>query len=105
MARPKGKMAGRLGDATVLRLAARLRVVREERGLTQSELATRSKCAQTYVSKVEQGTLSPGVDMVGRLAAALGTTAADLLLEDPVDELPALAGRAGELLAEIAGHA
>lgn len=92
-------------DPIVGIFAARLREVRLSRGMTQTDLATRAVVTPTYVGKLEAGTVAPGIDLVARLAKALGTTVADLLPEDgPPDPLPVLKEQAGRL-AEALGAA
>jgi transcriptional regulator with XRE-family HTH domain len=59
--------------------AARLREVRSSRGLTQAELARAAKIAVSYVWKLESAAAAPGIDLLARLASALGTTPPDLL--------------------------
>ncbi len=76
MARRKPKIQH---DAIVQRFAARLRELRHSRGLTQADLAERAQVTTSYVGRLEQGGAAPGIDLVERLAAALGTTVADLL--------------------------
>lgn len=53
-----------------------LRRLRLEAGLSQAKLAQRADTTQTYVARVEAGTLDPGTDMLVRLAAALECDAA-----------------------------
>jgi transcriptional regulator with XRE-family HTH domain len=49
-----------------------LRRARIERGLDQAALARRAGTTQTYVSRVERGAVSPSIDTLDRLFAALG---------------------------------
>lgn len=59
--------------------AARLREVRRSRGMTHAELARKGHVALSYISRLESASAAPGIDLVDRLAKALGTTLADLL--------------------------
>ena len=78
--------------------AARLREVRLSRGLTQADLANRAFVTPTYIAKLEGARVAPGIDLVARLAKALGTTISDLLPEaDPSDPLPLLQEQALKL--------
>ncbi|WP_111640844.1 helix-turn-helix domain-containing protein [Marinimicrobium alkaliphilum] len=52
-------------------LGERLRKVRERAGLSQRELARRAGVPNSSVSNIEQGRVSPSVDMLSRLLAAL----------------------------------
>jgi transcriptional regulator with XRE-family HTH domain len=65
-------------DEVVARFAGRLKELRAERGMTQAELARRAKVTPTYLSKLEAAGAAPGIDLVGKLAAALGAGVADL---------------------------
>ncbi len=59
--------------------AANVRAYRIRQGLTQAELAARLKVSQPQVSAIEHGRNGVGLDLIGRLAAALETPAAKLL--------------------------
>ena len=86
----------------VRRFAARLREVRKSRGLTQAELGDRAGVAASYVGRLEAGGAAPGIDLVQRLATALGTTVHDLLpAEVSPDTEAVLRGRAEELFAGL----
>lgn len=67
--------------------SARLRVVRELRGLSQAELATRAKLQPAAISHFETGARRPSFDNLRRLAGALQVTT-DYLL-GRVDEVDA----------------
>lgn len=53
------------------RLGDRLRQRRKERGLTMVVLAASAQCSQSFLSKVENGSLLPSLPMLQRLARAL----------------------------------
>jgi transcriptional regulator with XRE-family HTH domain len=76
-------------DEAVRLFAARLREVRSSRGMTQLELSRLADVTPSYVWKLESGGAAPGIDLVARLARALGTTSHDLL---PVAVTPDTAG-------------
>ena len=59
--------------------AERLRSLRNARGMTQRELATRAEVTFSYISRLEAGGAAPGIDLVERLADALSGSIADLL--------------------------
>lgn len=67
----------------VKRFAARLKELRRSRGLTQAELAEKAQITTSYVGRLESGGAGPGIDLVDRLAVALGTTVTDLLPAAP----------------------
>lgn len=58
--------------AASIDIGHRLRVLREERGLTQRELARASRLSPNALSQIERGRVSPSVSTLNRLAAALG---------------------------------
>lgn len=60
-------------------LALNLKRLRAERGLSQEDLADSADVDRTYVSSLERSVYAAGIDVVERLAKALGVTAADLL--------------------------
>lgn len=107
-------------------LGHRVRTVREERGLTQSSLATAAGIATDMVSRLENGHYSsPGLRTLLRLAQGMDVGVATLLPEPPGAASPAefaevgararlqvLLGRAhpedleliAELAAAVVGH-
>ena len=60
-------------------LAKNLRVSRLQRGLSQEELAHLARIDRTYVSSLERGVYGATIDMVDKLAQALGCEAWELL--------------------------
>lgn len=89
-------------DPIVARFGQRLREVRASRGMTQVELAEQAQVTTSYITRLENGTSAPGIDLVARLAVALGTTVADLLPTTPLpDDLAVLRRRAKTLLDTI----
>jgi len=82
--------------------AARLRELRHSRGMTQAELARAAHVTTSYVARLEAGGAAPGIDLVARLAGALGTTVADLVPEAaPPDTLAVLRDRAQQLFERL----
>jgi hypothetical protein len=49
-----------------------IRQTRERRGLSQRRLALRASTDQGAISRIERGQISPGVETVERLLAAMG---------------------------------
>lgn len=90
------KRKARIKHAEVVqRFAARLRELRLSRGMTQAELARQAHVTVSYIWRLESGGAAPGIDLVDRLATALGTTLTDLLPTTPSpDTLPILQERA-----------
>ncbi|MFC3860165.1 helix-turn-helix domain-containing protein [Deinococcus antarcticus] len=61
------------------RFADALRRLRQEKGLSQEELAEKADLHRNYVGSVERGERNVGVDNMERLAQALGTELVDML--------------------------
>ncbi len=75
---PRGRRTVRQADI-VRAFAERLRGTRQAKGMTQRELAAKAHVTFSYVSRLEAGGAAPGIDLLERLADALGVAAADLL--------------------------
>ena len=69
MATPSGNAA----------LGARLRELRKEKGLKLVALANKSGVSLAYVSEVERGRKLPSLEVLDRLAGALGLSVLDVL--------------------------
>ena len=65
-------------DSTTKRVAKRLRSLRRERDMTQTDVADKAKMSVTYYSKIERGVIKPSVEMYERIAKALKVTASDI---------------------------
>jgi transcriptional regulator with XRE-family HTH domain len=61
-------------------ISQRLKLEREARGWSQSQLAERSGVAKASISKIERGEMSPSAGLLVRLAAAFDLTLAALLV-------------------------
>jgi transcriptional regulator with XRE-family HTH domain len=79
------------------RLAARLRGLRAERGLTLDALAERAGVSRSMISLVERGESSPTAAVLGRLAAGLGVTIASLFADEARADASPLARRADQV--------
>src|SRR4051794_8469577 len=77
------------------RLAWNLRRLRSLRGLSQETLAVDAGVAAPYVSGIERGIVNPTVDVLDRLAAALGVEVDALLRAYDEDDAPPQPLRAG----------
>jgi transcriptional regulator with XRE-family HTH domain len=85
-------------DEVVRLFAARLREVRQSRGMTQAELSRRAHVTGSYIWRLESGGAAPGIGLVARLARALGTTSHDLMpATAPPDTMAMLRDQAREL--------
>jgi transcriptional regulator with XRE-family HTH domain len=84
-------------DAIVRQFASRLKELRRNRGMTQAELARQSHVTTTYIGRLENEGAAPGIDLVARLAFALGVQLVELLPTidppNPDDVLKAQASR------------
>ncbi len=61
-------------------LAKNVRKYRQAAGLSQEELAHRAELDRTYISSIERSVYAATIDVVDRLAKALGVEASDLLV-------------------------
>ena len=62
------------------RLSRVIQTVREAKGLTQRDLATRAKVTAGYVAQLEMGVRkNPSLEVLRRLAKALGVPVTELL--------------------------
>ena len=59
-------------------LGRRIAFLRKEKGLSQVDLAADADMAKSYLSELELGKRNPSVLVLGRIAAALGTTLEEL---------------------------
>lgn len=75
-------------DTLADRFGHRLRQLREAKGWSQEELASRAKLHRTHISLIETAKRSVQLDTVERLATALGVQAADLFLPGPAAAAP-----------------
>lgn len=66
-------------DELTSRLAERMRVEREARGWSLSDLAERSGVSRAMISKIERGEASPTAILLGKLSGAFGLTLSNLL--------------------------
>ena len=78
------------------RLGSRLKAARLARGLTQEQLAHDVKATPNYLSAIERGQKLPTLDMLFRLAKALGQPPGQLLgdrvvRDDWLDQIAAIA--------------
>jgi len=64
---------------TPKQLAARLRDLRARRELTQEALAEAAEISSKTIRRIEQGSISPSLITLEKLATAFGLSASDLL--------------------------
>ena len=56
-----------------------LRTYRRERGLTQEQLSERVEVVHSFISGIELGTRQPNLQMILKLAAALGVSSGEIM--------------------------
>lgn len=84
---PRGK------TARELTIGRKLRELREQRHLTQQEMASKAGVPRTYISRIENARLLPGPVMLHRIADALAVEILELLPQaKPGGAVPDLAG-------------
>lgn len=89
-------------DEIVTRFGERLRELRLARGMSQPELAQQAEVTTNYISRLEGGGAAPGIDLVARLAMALGVPIADLLPTGHApEELSVMRQQAQQLFDEL----
>lgn len=59
--------------------AANLRQLRNAKGISQDDLAYEANVSRSYLSQLEKGVFYASLNVVGRLADALGVEPAELL--------------------------
>lgn len=64
--------AASVEEADKLRLAHRIRELREASGLSQAQLAERIATKQPSIARIESGRMLPRLDVLQRIASALG---------------------------------
>lgn len=85
--------APKLEDAAVRSpsmLGVRLRHARLVAGLTMAQVALKSQCSESLISKIEAGQASPSLAMLHRIAVTLDTNIATLTTEELPKEGPIL---------------
>lgn len=65
-----------------LRIGLKIKHTRLLKGLTLKQLADAAGCSESLLSKIENGRANPSLNMIHRVAAALGMPVAGLFLQD-----------------------
>jgi transcriptional regulator with XRE-family HTH domain len=77
---------------TVENIGQRIRQLRESRGMTQSQLQSRSRVSRSYLSRIESGQMTPSLGTLEKISEALGVglnrffvpeSNGEALMEDP----------------------
>lgn len=66
-------------DERKKRMGARIKMLREQQGLSQRKLALMIGSNQTHIWQIENGTVNVGLDILCRLADALEVNVRDLI--------------------------
>ena len=74
-------------DSIDARIGARIRIERENRGWSLTDLARRSGVSRAMINKVERGEASPTASLLGRLAGAFGLTLSMLFARTETDHM------------------
>jgi len=83
----KSSVAADAAKRVSARELLRLNVIsgRADADISQEELAKRSDVSRAWISRIESGSADPGLDVIDRIAAALGKSVAELFVEYEID--------------------
>ena len=56
----------------------KIKKIREQKGLTQEEVAKKAGIFPNYYAKIERGTINTSVDKANKIAKALGVEVSDI---------------------------
>jgi len=79
-----GVMAGRLNTKEAPPFGQRMATLRQRKGLTQTQLATRMNTTQKMIDYYERRSPNPTLDVMQKIAAALEISVTELLGEEAV---------------------
>lgn len=65
-------------SSITLKAAKRIKAIRQDRALTQVQVAQKAKINANYYAKIERGEVKPSADMYQAIAKALKATASDI---------------------------
>ena len=90
-------MSPRKIQESLLRLGAKVKILRKELGFSQEELADRSSLHRTYITDIERGKRNPTLESTVRLAEALKVPLSILFkgIEDQKPQKPHFTGKTG----------
>lgn len=62
----------------------KIKAIREQKGISQTKLATESKITAAYLCELESGAkVNPSYGVLQRIATSLGVSVSELLKEEP----------------------
>lgn len=70
-----------------MELGARLKEMRQRKGLTQEELAARCELTKGYISQLENDLTSPSIATLNDLLNALGSSLGEFFREEPEEKI------------------
>ncbi len=73
-------------DSINQRISARIRIERESRGWSLTELAERAGVSRAMIHKIERGESSPTATLLGRLSGAFGISMSTLIARAEMQE-------------------
>ncbi|MCZ7646225.1 MAG: helix-turn-helix domain-containing protein [Planctomycetota bacterium] len=88
-------------EEVVRQFGRKVRELRLARGLSQRTLAQKAGFSFSYATRLERGDAEPGLELVVRIAQALGATPHELIQAAPTDPWPELAAQARQRLNAI----
>ncbi|GMV83628.1 MAG: hypothetical protein AMXMBFR7_48120 [Planctomycetota bacterium] len=80
--------------AVVKHFGRRVRELRVGQGMKQADLARRAAFSISYMTRLENGDTEPGLELVLRIAEALGVAAHELIQETSGDAWPQMEAQA-----------
>lgn len=89
-------------SAASVSIGRRLRSLRQQRVLTQAQVAERAGLDVNYISQIERGRRDPSLSSLSALAKAFGLSLADLFAEDAAAKSP-IADALREIEVELKG--
>lgn len=67
-----------MSEDTLVKVAKRIKEARIKLGLTQKEVAAKTKINDSYYAKIERAELRPSIDVYEKIAKTLKVTASDI---------------------------
>lgn len=61
------------------KLGSKIKQLREQKDITQEELAVKARMDYSYLNLIENGKRNPSLKMIAKIARALGVSLKDLL--------------------------
>lgn len=80
---PEGSQFGPRGQGFLIAVGEEIRRLRKQRDITLSQVAARSGVSLGALSQLERGLGNPGLELLARVAHALGVSVASLLASGP----------------------